>query len=76
MRARWGQPPAGQRYKGRAAGDTGRMQQGKVQRDMATMGKGCLQRGVLQCREHVPALLHAQGIRELGSKHPGQEGEC
>lgn len=37
------------------------------------MGKGCLQRSILQSKEHVPALLHTQGIWELRSKHPGQQ---
>ena len=54
-------------------GDTGMRQRGKAERDPATMGKGCLQRSLLQPKEHVPALLYVQGIWELRSKHPGQE---
>lgn len=73
MRARSEQPPRGQRCEGSAVGDTGMNQRGKAETEMATMGKGCLQRSILQSEEHGPALLYTQGIWELRSKHPGQE---
>lgn len=77
MRAHSGQPPAGQRYEGLAVGDTGRKQQGKAERDAATMGKGCLQRSILQSEEHIPAFLYTQGVWELRSKrrHSRERGQ-